>query len=217
MRRLEEAGTVRFERYRAENTNADPAWDIFEKCQQIARRSWQGSSLTGTTITHESIAPFITDVHEVAARTGGLDVNLLYIDDHPVAFAYNYAYRGHVYGLRVGYDPTVDLKGVGNVLYAKIIEDSFQRGDWRYDLGPGSLESKRHLLTAELPIYRLSCFSRLSLRQQLLRWKRQLDMRSQRVNQPQPNVSSGITLASTAAHRRASHSTLPALCSLSAR
>ena len=50
--------------------------------------------------------------------------------------------------------PNLSRTGVGNVLLWHTLRDSAQRGDSIYDMGPGSLESKRHFLTrsnADLP------------------------------------------------------------------
>ena len=174
-RRLEEAGEVRYERYRSDGGASDPRWDLFEACLSVARRSWQGSSESGTTISHDTIGAFIRDAHQAAADFGCIDMNLVYLDESPVGFAYNYHYHGNLFGLRIGYDASLKALGIGNVLYANIIKDSFARGDGRYDLGPGSLEAKKHLHTNVVDIYRMSCFQASSLRQQLLRWKRERD------------------------------------------
>jgi CelD/BcsL family acetyltransferase involved in cellulose biosynthesis len=188
-KRLARQGKLQYVRHRpAGGADNDPRWDLFEQCLQIARASWQGSSQTGTTLSHQSIYPFICDTHEVAARTGSLDLNLLYLDQRPIAFAYNYVYRGHVYGLRVGFDASLCRDGAGNLLYSRAIEDSFHRRDWRYDMGPGSLECKRSWWTDVLPIYRLSCYRRLSVRQQLLRLKRNLENRALRGPNKNPTL-----------------------------
>ncbi len=174
-RRLHQRGTVRYCRYRPRGEtfgDADPRWDLYEMCEEVARRSWQGSSTTGTTLTHESVRPFLRDVHAVAARVGAVDMNLLLLDDRPVAFAYNYHCRGYVYGLRIGYDAAASRDGVGNLLYAQIIRDSFERNDHTYDLGVGSLSSKRYILTRTVPIYRYCHYPLLSPRAQLIRCKR---------------------------------------------
>jgi CelD/BcsL family acetyltransferase involved in cellulose biosynthesis len=174
-RRLTEQGEVTFLRHRTDENETDPRWDLYEACLAIAQASWQGASTDGTTLSHASVQPFLKDVHEAAARDGGVDLNLLLFNGRPFAFAYNYHFRGNVFGLRVGYDASVSRDGVGNVLYARAIEDSFRRGDWRYDMGPGSLERKRYFVDEAAPIYRLSCFQPYSVRQQLLRWKRRWD------------------------------------------
>jgi CelD/BcsL family acetyltransferase involved in cellulose biosynthesis len=179
-RRIDELGKVTHVRHRPTGgTDGDPRWDLYDQCREIAKASWQGSSKTGTTLTHSSVADFLRDVHEAAAHCGGLDLNLLYLNERPIAFAYNYHFRGQVFGLRVGYDPELKNIGAGNLLYARVIEDSFRRGDWRYDIGPGTLDAKRQLWTDVLPIYRLSCFRSYSLRHQLLRLKRRRDARKQ--------------------------------------
>jgi CelD/BcsL family acetyltransferase involved in cellulose biosynthesis len=179
-RRIQELGDVTYLRYRpAEGQENDPRWDLYEQCLELAKASWQGSSQTGTTLTHASVAGFLREAHQAAARCGALDVNLLYVNQRPVAFAYCYHCRGQVFGMRVGYHPELKCIGAGNLLYARIIENSFERGDWRYDMGPGTLEAKRHLWTTTLPIHRLSCFRSTSLRQQLMRLKRRRDARKQ--------------------------------------
>jgi len=179
-RRMNELGAVNYVRYRpAGGSDGDPRWDLYDQCLRLANSSWQGASQTGTTLTHSSVASFLRDVHEAAARCGCLDVNLLYLNERPVAFAYNYHFQGRVFGLRVGYDPEFKSVSVGNVLYARAIEDSFRRGDRHYDLGPGTLDAKRQLWSAVLPIYRLSCFRSFSLRQQVMRFKRRREARQQ--------------------------------------
>ena len=159
--RLSERGEIRFERYRPaglQHGDGDPRWDLFETCLDVARRSWQGESTTGTTLSHENVTPFLRDVHQVAAETGSLDLSLLYIDDQPVAYVYNYFFEGYVYGLRTGYDEGFRKESVGNLLYMRVIEDSFARGDWLYDLGPGSLPAKRYIRTRLCPLSRLTHF-----------------------------------------------------------
>jgi CelD/BcsL family acetyltransferase involved in cellulose biosynthesis len=178
-RLLGELGEITYVRHRPEACeDNDPRWDYFDECLRIASASWQGSSTTGTTLSHEDVAPFLRDAHVAAVRSGCVDMNLLCLNDKPIAFAYNYLYQGYVYGLRLGYDPNIECKGAGSVLTAMAIEDSFHRGDWRYDLGPRHLDCKRQLVTHVLPIYRLSSSKSWSVRQKLLLWKRRWDTRA---------------------------------------
>lgn len=174
-RKLSQSGTVRYCRYRPRGElfgEADPRWDLYEMCEAVARRSWQGSSTTGTTLTHDSVRQFLRETHEIAARLGAVDMNLLLIDDQPVAFAYNYHWRGYVYGLRIGYDASRSRDGAGSLLYGEIVRDSFERNDHTYDLGVGSLSSKRYILTRTVPLYRYCHYPIFSAKAQLLRCKR---------------------------------------------
>ncbi|NUQ61280.1 MAG: GNAT family N-acetyltransferase [Pirellulales bacterium] len=180
-RKLNQLGDLTYLRYRPRGDacgDADPRWDLYRDCLEIARASWQGSSSTGTTLSHDTVAAFLGDVHAAAARFGSLDVSLLYLDRRPLAFAYNYHYQGYVFGLRIGFDASVSRDGVGNVLNALAIEDSFRRGDRLYDLGPGSLACKRRFQTALHPIFRYSYFPPLCVRALPLRLKRYLDSRA---------------------------------------
>jgi len=176
-RKLQEQGELTFHRYRPRGAalgESDPRWDLFDTCVDLARRSWQGTSRTGTTLSHATVAGFLRDLHARAAAVGGLDLNLLRLDGKPLAFAYNYFHHGHVYGLRIGYDASLSQNGVGNMMYTSVIEDSFRRGDHTYDLGAGSLDCKRHFRTEVRDIWQYDHFS-FTPRAQILRLRRVAD------------------------------------------
>jgi CelD/BcsL family acetyltransferase involved in cellulose biosynthesis len=184
-RALAEQGDVSYVRYRPAGSASDdglPRWDLYNICEELARRSWQGTATDGTTLSHEPIRTFLREVHEAAAAAGAVDLNLLLIDGLPVAFIYGYHYGGYVYGLRRGYDASRSREGAGNVLLAYTVRDSFARGDRIYDMGVGSLESKRHLQTRLLPILRCSHYPPSAPRTQVLRLKRWWQSRRLRVS-----------------------------------
>lgn len=179
-RKLEENGVIKYIRYRplgVQKGEGDPRWDLYHACEEIAMKSWQGSSQTGTTISHEYVRPFLREVHAVAARKGTLDLNLLLVNERPAAFVYNYHYQGNLYGLRIGYDPEISQDGIGNLLYTYVIKDSFDRSDTTYDLGPDSLECKKQFKSRIEPIYKFSHYNPRVLRAQMLRLKRGIDNR----------------------------------------
>lgn len=176
-RKLAERGQVTHLRYRPLGSAAaddDPRWDLYLQCERIAQASWQGESNSGTTLSHAVIRPFLRDCHQAAVRAGALDLNLLLIDGVAVAFNYAYHFRGHVFGLRTGYDAAHAADGAGTVLQAHMIEDSFARGDHTYDLGAGYLECKRYWQTAIRPSHRYTHFPRAPLAQ-MVRVKRQIE------------------------------------------
>ena len=179
-KRLLARGRVELVRYRPAGAtwgDDDPRWDLFDACVNLASRSWQAHQDHGTTLSHESVYGFLRDVHEAAVKLGCLDLNLLTVDDQPVAFAYNYVCEGRVFGLRTGYDPDWADASPGNVLKFWMIRDSFERKDEEFDLGPGSLASKEAWATGFVESYRYTYFSPRSPRAQLLRWKRWWDTR----------------------------------------
>ena len=70
-RKVRATGEVTWIRYRPlgkEAGDADPRWDLFDECVDIAQNSWQGSSESGTTLSHEAIRDFLRDVHRAAAE-----------------------------------------------------------------------------------------------------------------------------------------------------
>ncbi len=178
--KLQQLGQVEFIRYRPAGRargDDDPRWDLYRACEQVARRSWQGVSDTGTTLSHSSVSPLLRDLHEVAAAEAAVDLNLLLIDGEPAAFVYNYHHRGCLYGLRLGYDPKHGRAGAGGVLLSQVIRDSYARGDRLFDLGVGQHDWKRHFASRVLPILRFNHCPAPVLRAQLLRWKRWVDSR----------------------------------------
>lgn len=174
-RKLRQAGRARFVRFRPGEPDAprdDPRWDLYEACQRVAARSWQAQATDGTTLTHAQVRDFLRDVHGAAVAAGAVDLNLLLVDDEPVAFAYNYVLAGRVCGLRAGFDAEQFQHGAGTLLLAEAIRGSFARGDRWYDLGAGSLEAKRYFQTEWRPIFRFSHYHPGTLRAQLLRARR---------------------------------------------
>jgi CelD/BcsL family acetyltransferase involved in cellulose biosynthesis len=171
-RRLREFGELSHIRYRPLGTASgddDPRWDLYNACEEIAAQSWQGSSTTGTTMSHDSVRSYLRTAHAAAASFGGVDLNLLLVAGRPAAFAYNYHYSGHVYGLRAGFNAGVCPAGAGTLLMQMMIENSCSRGDRVIDLGPGSLEIKRPWQTRMAIAWRYTHYSWRSPRSQMLR------------------------------------------------
>lgn len=191
-RRAGERGEITYQRFRPAGVaqgDADPRWDLLDQCMDVAERSWQGSSRTGTTISHAEIRVFIRDVHATAVQHGCLDLNLLRLDDRLIAFAYNYCFRGGVFGLRVGYDAGFLREGIGNLLYCYALEDSFGRGDHTYDLGPGSLECKKYFQTSVVDLLQFTHFRPAGLRAQALRWNACLTGQLVPIDEPHVQVT----------------------------
>jgi CelD/BcsL family acetyltransferase involved in cellulose biosynthesis len=174
-RHLAAAGAVRYVRYRpagAAHGDADPGWTWYEHCEAIATRSWQASVKQGNTLSHVSVRGFLREVHAAAAQAAAADINLLMINDQPVAFMYGYVRQGSVFVLRTGYDQGEQFAGAGTVLLARLIQDSFERGDSLINMGAGSLDWKRYWQTSVDTTYRYTYFAPLALKAQALRCKR---------------------------------------------
>lgn len=195
---IEANGKVEFIRYRpagAARGDGDPRWDLLEQCMEISQNSWQGKSTTGTTLSHEQIGDYIRDTHASAARIGMLDLTMLKVDGQPAAFTYNYHYEGRLFGLRIGYDANISKRGLGNVLLARTLEDSFASNDRSFDLGVGDFQFKRGFRTNVETSYQFSHYSWLPLRAQGIRLTRWLKDRWPGQSGEQ-NAESGKQLAS---------------------
>ncbi|MGY8770288.1 MAG: GNAT family N-acetyltransferase [Pirellulales bacterium] len=173
LRRAEER-EIQFERIRPLGSafcDADPQWETFDNCVDLAARSWQGASTTGTTISHENVIGYFRDVHQIAAKRGMLDLSILKQGEDAIAFGYNYHHENHIQGMRVGYDTEKKNLGLGTLLYATQLRDSCNRGDLQFDLGPGSMQVKQQWLSKVIQSWRICHYSALSLRSQALRLK----------------------------------------------
>ena len=175
-KKLAERGQIEHLRYRprgAVEGDGDPRCDLLDEILALAGRSWQSASVSGNTLTHDTVRDFLADLHAVAAHCGALDLNLLRLDGRAVAFNYAYHYQGLVYGLRTGFDAEHG-SGAGSVLQHHMIRDSFRRGDTLYDLGAGYAECKRYWTTHTVPAYEYVHYPAASPRMQLLRLRRRL-------------------------------------------
>ena len=98
-----------------------------------------------------------------------VDLNLLLLGGQPAAFLYNYIYEGRLVCLRTGFDPTLQIGGLGTALFLLTIQDSFERNDREIDLGPGDQRFKRQWRTRCDTNYRLTYHPILSLRSHAVR------------------------------------------------
>lgn len=173
LRRAEER-EIQFDRIRPLGSafcDDDPQWETYNKCVDLASKSWQGASITGTTISHESVMGYFRDVHQIAAQRGMLDLSILKQGEETIAFGYNYHHENHIQGMRVGYDTEKKNLGLGTLLYATQLRDCCDRDDLQFDLGPGSIEVKQYWLSKVVQSWRICHYSATSLRSQALRLK----------------------------------------------
>ena len=175
-KQLAKHGAVTYVRHRAtesEGLHADPRWDLYDACENISRVSWQAKVRYGKAMVKATDRSFYRDCHVAAVRAGAADLNLLSVDGRPAAFLYCYHTRSCVTGLNFAYDPAFASEGVGTIVLARTLADSFARGDHTVDLGPNSTDRyKRRWLTDERPIYCYTHFPRGSAAARLVRAKR---------------------------------------------
>ena len=174
-RRLHELGTIRYERYRprgAAASDAEPRWDLYDACESIARSSWQDGLVDGNTMHHDHVRPLLRAAHRAAVDAGAADINLLLLDERPIAFAYGYHFQGYVDLIRIGFAPDLAKLAPGNALWTRLIQDSFTRGDRVLDFGPTCLDYKRFWTTRIEPSYQIQQYASTPRAQalRLARW-----------------------------------------------
>ena len=192
LQQLESVGDVRMVRYRPEPGSAgtEPEhFELYQLCEQVAKRSWQADVRLEGTLSSPRVRKVLLPLHRQAAALGMLDVAVLMVGDRPASFFYNYVARGHVYGLRMGYDPAKELASAGKILLYKMIEDSFQRGDCEYCFGSGRQHYKDRFATETRHAYSFCHYGRRSVKSQLLRMREQV---YSRLMTPQAVVEKGL-------------------------
>lgn len=150
----------------------EPRWDLYDQCETIASLSWQGGSTTGNTLTHEGVRAFLRDVHQEASTRRAAAMHVVFVDDEPVAFAYNYQFAGTVYALRFGYAPHLAAASPGTFLLSEVVRDAFKQNCQWLDLGEGDAAYKQMWRTHEVPTFNVRHYRKHSLLAQALRLKR---------------------------------------------
>ncbi len=171
LRRVQEWGQVEFMRHRPRprrDGGGEARWDLYDTCEQIAQASWQATSTTGNTLCHPNFCSFYRDSYAAAVRLGMADLAILKLSSRPVAFWLGYHHQGRVLGLRMGYRTDAPVGGVGTALLARLVDDSFARGDSLVDLGPGDEKYKQRLRTDHESSYRLTHTPRTAWKPHLL-------------------------------------------------
>lgn len=175
--RAQQHGDLRYVRYRTdlETDTTDPRWDLFEHSMVVALSSWQATSPLEAAFCSDRVTPLLKELHGEAAHCGMLDMNLLYLDDHPVAFLYNYVCRGNVYCLRSGYDAECPASSLGTILLAEFVKDSHLRGDRQINFGPGTQDYKMRFATDIQRAVTFTHYHRWGMHTQMLAARARLD------------------------------------------
>jgi hypothetical protein len=138
----------------ASEGDGDPRWDLYSMCESAGFGSWPAIANV-TSNVDGCVRDCHREAHEVAARIGMLDMNLLLVDGALAAFAYGYHRRGHITGLQTGAAGSTLAEPIATVLL-HMIEDSRRRGDRVIDLGSAGDASIARLRTRTDSTYRIT-------------------------------------------------------------
>jgi CelD/BcsL family acetyltransferase involved in cellulose biosynthesis len=168
---LDRRGLVEHVRHRPEGAmcdDDDPRWDLYGDAMLISLGGWESDE--ATTLCSPGRIDLFRALHAAAARTGTLDLNLLYIEGRPVAFSYNYVVDGVVTVAATGRDPEFADTGVDAVLTRAMLRDSCSLGDREVVLG--DLPAANPWATRLIDSYRARYERRTPLVRRLLAWGR---------------------------------------------
>jgi hypothetical protein len=178
--RLRRCGTLEYVRYRPAGRavgDDDPQWTLFDSCVEMARKSAHATRGPGSTLADVATWDTLRSLHVAAAKHGMLDLNLLLVDRRPVAFQYGYVQADRVLEIQHGSLAEPALAHVADVLLARMLQDSCERGDRVVHLCPRASGATAAWCTAVKRSYRCTHYSRRAPRAQLLRlqtWTRGL-------------------------------------------
>ncbi|NOX54131.1 MAG: GNAT family N-acetyltransferase [Planctomycetes bacterium] len=113
----------------------------------------------------------VAELHETASNDRAVDWNVLTLDDRAAAFVYSYVWNGHVQVVCSGQRSGPDGQAAMALLIARMIEDSFRRGDQSVHLGPGLFGAAQGAQTTTLLLSRWVFCSRRTFRGRVARLK----------------------------------------------
>lgn len=120
-----------FERHRPRGTmydDANPRWDLFERCLELPRDNRQ---------PHDVTKKFLRDIHVAACRSGAADMNVLRHGNEILACCYNVHIAGVLIGVFGGsilgsQSPYCADRTAMQPLVSKMLQDSMAKHDVRW-------------------------------------------------------------------------------------
>jgi len=146
LRRLNEEGDLNH------RTVTDANEDDFNVFLRLFRDSRQDKAAFLT----PQMESFFRSIAHAMAEQKLLRLNMLELDQKPVAVTMCFDYRDTVYLYNSGYEPDYGWLSVGVISKALCIKDSIERHKKRFDFLKGAEAYKFHLGGQELPLYRCS-------------------------------------------------------------
>jgi CelD/BcsL family acetyltransferase involved in cellulose biosynthesis len=135
MRRLEELGPVRLERF----SHADPL--ALERFYALEQATWKGTA--GTAIACDpQLRQFYDEIARQAGRYGYFSLYMLQCGDRTAAIQYGFEYRGRYCGYKSAYDQAFRQCSPGQLILREILADLTARGFSELDLMGSPLEYK---------------------------------------------------------------------------
>lgn len=170
-RRLADRGKLTYRRFR---TNADlrrdesASWTILSELGRLTSATQRCAGALG--VERHLVVHFdcLRELHDSAAAAGLVDLNLLYLNDEPVAGAYGYQCDGLVEIVHTASRGRL-ASVANNVLMARMLRDSFERQDRRLVFNTATSSLAEGWLTSAVNSHRYTHFAPLAPRAQLLR------------------------------------------------
>jgi CelD/BcsL family acetyltransferase involved in cellulose biosynthesis len=166
-------GVVEHVRHRpagAMHDDADPRWDLYGDAMMLSLGAWDADDDTTSLCTPGRIDLFRA-LHAAAAKSGTLDLNLLYVEGRPAAFSYNYVVDDVVTVAAIGCDPEYADTEADALLLRAMLQDSCRLGDREVDLG-GRRPTTNPWATRLVDAYRARHTRRPPLARRILDWGR---------------------------------------------
>ncbi|MEM8944474.1 MAG: GNAT family N-acetyltransferase [Planctomycetota bacterium] len=126
-RKLTKQGELRTERCQQPGVHLE---QMLRTAFAIEDRSWKGEAGTSVLRT-PGVLDYMLDEAEAVARSGHVDLWLLYLEDRPIAFEYCHFAKGTCFSHKIGYDPALSKHGPGRLLRYLQLQEYHHQGDCR--------------------------------------------------------------------------------------
>jgi CelD/BcsL family acetyltransferase involved in cellulose biosynthesis len=131
----------------------------FDELVRVEAMGWKGEQRTAMSSQPETLAFYRAVAHWGATR-GWLRMQVLRLDDAPLAVAFALEAHGVLHSMKTGYDPAHRSYGPGVMLMREVVRRGFETGLTRYELLGDEDPYKRMWSSGAHPRVALQAFSR---------------------------------------------------------
>lgn len=126
---------------------------LTEDALRVSLRSWQGGIRERRAISDPEMIGLFRCSCRRLARSGRLDLSVMYVADRPVSFMWGAARWPLTTAAKLGFDPAYAEQSPGLVHMTKLIQDSIARGGLEIDFGHEFSEYKSRWGKRADPLY----------------------------------------------------------------
>ena len=129
---------------------------VFSEINMLESRSWK--SKKAAIFSRQNTKSFHREIFDRFSKNKWLDLSILNLSDKPIAYIYNYYYKGRLYNYNTAFDRRYSRFSPGTVLLFWILSDSFKDNISEFDFGRGEDQWKTRITQKSITHTRVRLF-----------------------------------------------------------